>query len=230
MVEKNHKVAAIILAAGIGSRFGGEVTKQQVNILGHSVLYHATVAFERCDDVDGIVIVVRPDEIDFAKRETSQMRKIKAIVPGGRCRAESARIGVESASWASVVAIHDAARALVTPKNVSDVIAAARQSGAATAVSAVVDTIKRVDSCGVIISTVDRASLRSAQTPQVFERALYIRALESLRPEESVTDDNMLMEKIGVNVVTVDVGRQNFKITTPEDLCYAEFVLAKRGI
>ena len=143
-------------------------------------------------------------------------------------RAESAKLGFLAMNRDNdYVAIHDAARCLVTEKNISDVIKAAFISGAATAATAVVDTLKSAKS-GLIDSTVSREGLYFAQTPQVFSRALYAEALRSADSLDHITDDNMLVEKIGTKITVVETGRENIKITTKSDLEFAKYVITGR--
>lgn len=224
------RVCALVLAGGVGSRMGGELTKQKINILGRSVLYYSVAAFEACPDVDDIVVVAREDEISFALSELKGMSKVRDVVRGGLCRAESAELGfIALPDSAKYVAIHDAARPLITPENISAVVTEAARLGAASAVSCITDTVKVVDDEGVIVSTLDRGMLRRAETPQVFSTDLYKKALDVIDSFIGITDDNMLLERIGVRVGTVDVGRENIKITVPEDLKYAELLLKERG-
>ena len=126
------------------------------------------------------------------------------------------------------VAIHDAARCLITPDMINSVVAVAKSFGAATAGCAVYDTVKCVEN-GEIVGTVSREGLFLAQTPQVFDRVLYAKALVSDLDFDCITDDNMLMETIGVRVKCVNTGPTNVKLTTKLDLDYAEFLLSKRG-
>ena len=220
--------AAVILAAGCGSRMMSDITKQRMEIHGTSVLKRSVLAFENTPEVDSIVVVVREDEIAFAERELDGIKKVVAIVSGGRDRRESARCGFSNIpSETEFVAIHDAARCLITPKMISDVLYAAYCSGAATASTPITDTVKKIDGDGIIVETFQRESLVLAQTPQVFAVDIYSRALSS--DIDGVTDDNMLVESIGVKVTAVDTGKRNIKITTPEDLLYAEFLLGSRG-
>ena len=163
------RCCGIILAAGVGSRMGAATTKQKIKILGRSILYYTLSAFENCPDIDDIVIVVREDEIEFAKCESAGMKKVYAITVGGDCRAESARMGfLDIPPQTELVAIHDAARALITPDNISAVVKVAAETGAATAASRLTDTIKFVNNEGIIEQTIGRGALRRAETPQVF--------------------------------------------------------------
>ena len=221
-------VTAIILAAGCGSRMGMDKTKQSINICGKSVLWHTVNTFSLSKEVDAIVVVCRDDECAWARSELSEFDKITVITSGGNTRAESARKGfLVVPSETKYVAIHDAARCLITSENVDNVIKSAYINGAATAAIAVTDTLKSADN-GFIGSTISRVGLFSAQTPQVFSYKIYQSALELGVCDSSITDDNMLVEKLGVKISVVDTGKQNIKITTREDLDYAEYIISGR--
>jgi 2-C-methyl-D-erythritol 4-phosphate cytidylyltransferase len=127
------------------------------------------------------------------------------------------------------VAIHDAARCLITPKQIQEVANAAYAYKAATAAAPATDTIKRANQYGFIEETLPRDCAWCAQTPQVFHRAYYLGALKKAKKEKKCfTDDNMLMELIGQRVFLVDTGADNFKITVASDLARAEAVLLER--
>lgn len=229
MYPDKKKTAAIILAGGSGTRMGMGVTKQRLELLGKSLLYRSALAFSECPDIDSITVVVRSDEVDYAKEELRDIEKLYAVVIGGETRAKSAECGFLAIPGdCDFVAIHDAARPLIKPSDISLILASAREAGAASAVSCVADTVKAVDEMGMIISTVDRDKLRCAETPQVFSVALYKRALIQ-NDGAAVTDDNMLIERLCEPIRCVDLGGYNIKITTPIDLKYAEFLLTNGG-
>ena len=235
MIDDKKYVSAIILAAGSGSRMGGKVTKQRMSILGESVLSRSVRAFCECDIIDEVIVVCRKDEIDWVAEELDDFEKVCVILPGGDSRAESASIGFFAASYdADYIAIHDAARCLVTSQNIEDVVKAAFIHRAATASTKVTDTVKGLGSDGFVEGTVDRRTLVCAQTPQVFQREIYESALDLLREIDNLdnlTDDNMLVECAGHRIYPVDTGKYNIKITTAEDIAYAEFLLQnKRNI
>ena len=228
-MDKKPHVTAIILAAGSGSRMGVDVTKQRINILGESLLRRSVSAFSSCDKITDIVVVCRADELEWARSETKGISKLFALIPGGKTRAESAKIGFNSTpSDTEYVAIHDGARCLVTPEIISKVVDAALEKGAATAGSMLTDTVKRIDA-GMINKTIPRESLFAAHTPQIFKRDLDERALENSSSDEQITDDNMLLELLGVRVCPVDTGNENIKITKAEDIALAEYILKRRG-
>ena len=223
-------VTAIILAAGSGSRMNSSVPKQRLTINGESILRHTARAFEKSREIDSIVVVSREDEIEWATNELkNDFGKVHAIVCGGKNRAESACKGFYAIdSHTDFVAIHDGARCLVTDEIIDNVVRAAYVHSAASAMHSVSDTLKKVGDSGFVNATISREGMYAAQTPQVFSRELYARAMEGLRPDETITDDNMLVERIGEKVFAVEAGRENIKVTTPEDVGYAEYVLKRR--
>ena len=229
MKSNSPKVAAVILAAGSGTRMLSDVTKQRMYIRGESVLHRSVRIFSECENINSIVVVCRADEMEWAESELSDILKPCSIISGGKTRAESAKLGF----WAipddsDFVAIHDGARCLVTRDIIESVVSAAVFSGAATASTPVTDTLKRVNSDSKIVETIPRESIYSASTPQVFSTLLYKKALSMAENIEAFTDDNMLIEALGHEVVCVDTGRENIKITTPDDISYAEYILGKR--
>ena len=227
--KKKSFVSAIILAAGEGSRMKADITKQKMDICGKSILWHTVSRFCECDLVNSVIIVCRPEETEWVRSEVNGLAKIDGIVIGGGTRAESARIGFENVRGESdLVAIHDCARCLVTVQNITDVISAAVQFGAATAATPLTDTLKSVDKDRIIDKTLPRDGMWLAQTPQVFAYDLYKSALENRVDISGVTDDNMLVEMIGGEVYAVDCGRENIKITLPSDIRYAEFIMQRR--
>ena len=228
---KNIHTAAIILAAGSGTRMNTNVTKQQLLIGGISVLKRTLLAFDNAKTIDEIVVVAKEGETDFVKSELAGIKKGIKVVIGGKTRAESAKIGFASISkTASYVAIHDAARCLIHPSDVDRVVREAFSSDAAFASCSITDTIKAVDSDNRALRTIPRDTIVAAQTPQVFSVNKYSQALSvSYDNLESITDDNMLLEAIGVHPLAVDVGKYNIKITTPEDVVFAELLLSEFG-
>ena len=127
------------------------------------------------------------------------------------------------------VAIHDGARCLITPEQIRKVCRAAYRHRAATAACPVTDTVKLANRRGFIDKTLDRDKIFLAQTPQVFHADLYRAALANVK-DDSLTDDNQLMEKVRHPVRLVDTGKDNLKITTPDDVARATFILAQREV
>ena len=227
-MSSKKSVCAIILAAGSGSRMGVEVTKQRIVLAGHSILWHTVNSFDKCNLIESIIIVCRDDEVDFVTNEVKGVSKIKKVVIGGKCRAESAVKGFLATDENDrFIAIHDGARCLITPEDIERVVETAIEHGASSACTKVVDTVKRVDNQGCIVETIPRGELVHAATPQVFLRDLYKLALNNCDSLEQITDDNMLLENIGINIYTVDTVN-NIKITSQRDLIVAEEILSRR--
>ncbi len=156
--------------------------------------------------------------------------KLTAVTEGGDCRAASVQNGILAVSaQAQYFAIHDGARPLITPEEITAVTEAAFETGAATLGTAVTDTIKIADENNVILQTPDRAVLRAVQTPQVFEKELYTFALTDAEDLSIVTDDCSLIENMGGEVQIVEGSRENIKLTTPVDVVLAESILSRRG-
>lgn len=230
-MQKNiPNTAAIILAAGSGRRMGSDKTKQTLTIAGKTVLRHCLEAFESSSRVNSIVVVYKDGELDFVNKECHFLTKPFTLVKGGKCRAESASLGFYAASEnADYVMIHDAARCLITPGEINSVLDAAIKHGAATASRAVTDTVKRCDAEGRITDTLPRSEIRTVQTPQAFSKEVYREALKAAALlDEAVTDDNMLVEAIGVKPYCVQTLSTNIKITAGDDLPLAEMIIKMR--
>lgn len=226
--------SAVILAGGMGSRMKSTdgVTKQMMLLEGVPVLVRSARAFDVCEYIDEIVVVTREEERDavLTLMRDYKIQKFTHAVLGGETRRHSALRGLEAISdKAKFVAIHDAARCLITPAMIADVIAAAYANRAATAGCASVDTLKRVNTSGYIVGTEDRGEIYRAQTPQAFDVGLYRAAAYSAEKDGAeCTDDNMLVERLGHTVKMVDVGEENLKITTSLDLAFASVILKRR--
>ena len=227
------KTAAIILAGGTGTRMKSATTKQMMLLLGKPVIVRTLEAFEACPRIDEIVVAVRPEERIAITLlcEKYSITKCHALVIGGDTRQESAVRGLSALSDdVQYIAIHDAARPLITPAQIGRVVTFAYAYHAATAVTSVVDTVKTVNNRGFIDSTISRDTVKLAATPQVFHRRYYEAAVKYAQDKGvSVTDDNSLMELIGQRVRAVDTGRENIKITEAGDIPLAEAILKRRG-
>lgn len=223
-------VTAIIVAAGNSTRMGCGMSKQFIPLLGKPAVGYTLRAFEESYSISEVVVVCRESDLAQIKEiaDSENCTKVKAFVFGGETRSESVKNGVKAASSNTThFAIHDGARALILPEDIDNVVSVALESNAAALAVPVTDTIKIVDSEGVIVSTPQRALLRAAQTPQVFERSLYLSALKETEGEE-FTDDCALVETVGTKVKTVIGNYSNIKLTTVQDIPLAEAVLKKR--
>lgn len=206
---------AIIVAAGTGTRFGGDTPKQFRDLHGKSVLFHTIDRFQNCNSIDSIVLVLAEERLDHGRQFCGEFAKITAVVPGGPTRAESVKNGLDAVSEDGIVAIHDGARPLVTLEEIKKTVESAEEFGAACLVMPVADTIKRVSN-GKIVGTIPRETLRRAATPQCFRRDLIRKAFES--GYENVTDECMLVEKMGIQIAIVEGSARNIKLTFEDDL------------
>ena len=226
------KTSAIILAGGSGTRMNADKTKQFIQILGKTVIERSVLSFLESSLIDEVIVVVKENEIEDATALllSGDYTKPIKIVVGGDCRAASAKNGFDAVdSSCNFVAIHDAARCLITPDMIDKVVEKAHKNGAATAVCGVSDTVKTIDAEGKITSTIPRERVFRAQTPQVFSKEIYQRALSDCDDLHTVTDDNMIVEKLGIDIYAVDLGQANIKITTNDDLAIARNILIERG-
>ena len=236
MESKNtgRETVAIILAGGSGKRMVNPMPKQLREINGMPVIIRSAKAFQLCQDVDSIIIVSRQEDIETIYKfcKTYNISKLQKIVPGGSTRLHSAVAGFEAIeTCAKMVAIHDAARCLITTEQISNIINKAIKYGAAIAVCSEKDTIKQVNKEGSIVSTIDRNNIFHAQTPQVFEICLYKEALyKAIEENAEITDDAQMIERCGYTVKVVDCGQDNLKITYESDITLAESILVRRQI
>jgi 2-C-methyl-D-erythritol 4-phosphate cytidylyltransferase len=219
---------AIIVAAGRSERMGG-ADKIFTALMGRPLLAWALGAFNRCDDIDAIVVVTAPGALDRMRDFIREWRftKVTAVVAGGATRQDSVRAGIDAAPGAAIVAVHDAARPLVTPELISRGVALARERGAALCAVPARDTVKEVaGDPPVVRSTPDRARMWLAQTPQVFDRKLLLEAHAGAA--STATDDAALVEASGHPVYVYEGEATNIKITTPDDIVIAEALLRER--
>ena len=221
---------AIVVAAGKGTRLGGDRPKQFLELGGVPVIIHTLRQFERSKQINEVITVL-PAEDTAGFESLAQkcaLTKAKRVFAGGATRAQSVRNGLNAITEADIVAVHDGVRPFVTPEEIDEVVVAAKQFGAAILTAPVADTIKRVEA-GRIVETISRAELRRAQTPQCFRFDILQRAFEQLDRLESagveITDESMLAERLGVSVVTVEGSARNIKITDEADLAIANRLL-----
>lgn len=228
--KENMIVSAVIVSAGNSTRMCG-VNKQFLEIGGVPVIVHSITAFQKSSIIDELVIVTRESDIEEVAKlvEKYDFYKVSNIVAGGETRQLSVYNGVISTSKnTDIVAIHDGARPLVSDKVIIETIKTAAEFGAAATGVKVKDTVKVVDDNDNIIDTPDRTYMRFIQTPQVFNKKLYLDAVNFVENSKDFTDDCMLIEAYGKTVKFVDGDYENIKITTPEDIELAENYLKRR--
>lgn len=210
-------VTAIIVAAGASRRMGFDKLSYRLPD-GRTVLETSCALFAAHPAVDELVLVAggnRPQ----CEAIAAACPKPCTVVQGGATRADSVRSGLAAAKG-QLVAIHDAARPFASAEIITAALQAAAESGAAAPAVPVKDTIKIADQDGKVVATPDRAMLYAVQTPQCFDRALYLQALEAVSDEKAslVTDDCSLFELAGLPVTLTAGDYANLKITTKEDL------------
>jgi 2-C-methyl-D-erythritol 4-phosphate cytidylyltransferase len=236
----SEQLAAIIVAAGKSQRMGG-ADKQLRTIGGTPVLARTMSAFEACEDVGAVVLVLNPDNMAAAHEMKGEYgwAKVRSMVAGGERRQDSVRAGLAAVAdmarhgpgfgW---VAVHDGARPLVTPGLISRGLQAAQEVGAAIAALPATETVKVVDATLTITSTPERSNLWIAQTPQVFRFDILSGAYEALTSQDAdteATDCARLVEMIGRPVKVFEGERTNIKITTALDLLIAEAIIRGQG-
>jgi len=223
-------VTAILVAAGDSRRMGFD--KLFATLADRPVVAYAMRAFECSRCIDDIIVVAREDrhaEIKAIVRDEN-LKKLRSIIPGGKHRQDSVRAGLDQLdAMARYVAIHDAARPLITAEQIERVFEQCRIHDAASLAEPISDTLKYADPEFFVTSPVDRHQLYAMQTPQIFERRLIEDAYRAVYEESaSVTDEVSAVERLGRKVILVPNKDLNFKITYPRDLALAEFIL-KQG-
>ena len=222
------KFIALVPAAGLGARMGGELPKQYLPLAGQPMILHALATLCGNPDITMVVAVLAPDDQHFAGYDWAGFgSKLQPLYCGGVTRAESVLNGLivaelEPDDW---VLVHDAARPCLSSEQLSRLIAEVREdeTGGLLAVP-VADTLKRADDAGRVASTERREGLWQAQTPQMFRAGLLLQALVS-KPD--VTDDASAIEALGLRPKLVMSESTNFKVTYPEDIKLAELLLAQ---
>ena len=223
------KKTAIILAAGKGTRMNSDVQKQYMLIEDKPVLYYSLKTFEE-SSADEIILVTGEGEKEYCKKnivDYYNLKKVATIVEGGKERYDSAYNGLKAISGECIVAIHDAARPLVTGDIIERTFECAEKYGACVAGVPAKDTIKMVNEKFIITNTPSRSTMWITQTPQTFRYEIIKDAYDKmiLANDKSITDDSMVVEKYGKTEVRFVMGSyQNIKITTPEDIDIASII------
>lgn len=222
----------LIPAAGSGRRMGSNRNKLLLNLLGQSIISWTIQAATAADCISWIGIITQPDDWQDMKEILGQLKLNKPVVliEGGSTRQESVYNGLGTLPpQAEQVLIHDGARCLATPNLFDSCAQALGSTDGLIAAVPVKDTIKVVDENNIVQSTPDRKQLWAAQTPQGFDVNLLKQChTEAVSKGWQVTDDAALFEKSGLQVLIVQGEETNLKITTPQDLAIAEFILKSR--
>ena len=213
-------VCAIVPAGGSGTRMGGTVPKQFQSLNGKPILYHTIKTLQNCETISEIILVVPEKEYETANTDwLGKLEIVKKVVIGGEKRQDSVYNGFcEVSQDSEIVLVHDGVRPFLSQKMIADSIDAAREYGAAITAIPVHDTIKRVDTSGLVSQTIDREGLWRVQTPQAFRYSLLLDAFNKAKSENFYgTDEGALIEHLGEPVKIVEGLEQNIKITRPED-------------
>jgi 2-C-methyl-D-erythritol 4-phosphate cytidylyltransferase len=222
---------AIIVAAGSSRRMG--IDKLFALLAGKPVVAHSIAAFEQCDEIDEIILVVREDRLDefeqLVKRE--KFTKVRKVVAGGEERHISVWNGLQAIdSRSNYIVIHDGARPLVTPTLIKKCLALAHEKGAVSCSAPIPDTVKRASTEQIVTESVERSGLWAMQTPQVFNSGLILQAYAAIMAKnEQVTDEVSAVQRMGKKIALLKNEDWNLKITFARDLEMAEHILAVRN-
>jgi len=225
MQKKQYKTCAIIAAAGKSSRMNlrDGLSKQFIETGGKTVIERTVTVFNSCGYIDQIIIVARREDIEKIRDivESAKLYKVTDIIGGGETRLESVTNAVDKVpDYIDFIAIHDGARCFISLSDIEKVLLKAFETKAAAAGTKITDTIKLTGEDNNIIKTVDRDFLWAVQTPQIFEKKLYLNALRNCK--ENLTDDCAVVENYGYPVSIVECSKYNIKITDTQDLKFLE--------
>jgi 2-C-methyl-D-erythritol 4-phosphate cytidylyltransferase len=211
--------AVIIVAAGLGKRFGNKIPKQFLKLNDKPMFLWSVDAFLSIKNFKQIIVVV-PSNI--LKSLVAKYKTNFECTQGGRDRFDSVKNGLALVrDDIDFVAVHDAARPLISKKDILSVLKEAVKTNAAAAVEKTKDTIKLVARNNKILKTLNRDFLRNAQTPQIFKSAILKKAY-SKKISARITDDSQLIENLKIKVSAVETKFPNFKVTTKQDFALAE--------
>lgn len=229
--QKDPHCSVVVVAAGSSERMSGD--KMLMTLGAKPVIIRTLMAFQKSPMVDDIVVVTKREKItaiaDMIK--LYDITKVTQVISGGATRVESSLAGVSAVRrGAKLIAIHDGARPLVSQELIERVVKEANEHISAVPVLPSTDTLKRVDSRGVIVEGVDRASVFRVQTPQVFDADIIKGALtKAVEKRLPITDDCSAVDMMGFSTYTVEGDAGNIKLTLPEDMVLAEAILKSRG-
>ncbi|GAE89560.1 2-C-methyl-D-erythritol 4-phosphate cytidylyltransferase [Acetivibrio straminisolvens] len=230
--DRKISVSAVVVAAGKGTRMNMDINKQYIKVGGIPVLARTLKVFEDCPLIDEVVLVVNNNDMFYCKEnvvEAYGLKKVKMLVAGGAQRQDSVYNGLlQVNSESDIIIIHDGARPFINEEIIENCIEAAKEYGASTAAVHVKDTIKSADSEGFAKETLERSTLWAIQTPQAFLRDIIMKAHKKASDEGFYgTDDTVLAERMGIRTKLVMGSYNNIKITTREDLTFAEALIER---
>lgn len=227
-------VSAIIVAAGKGVRMNDTVRKQYLDLAGRPILAYSLMAFDECDKIDSIFLIIPKEDLDYCQKNILPLLKLQKkvhLVPGGAQRQDSVYNGLQALDdKTDTVVIHDGVRPFISSEQLLACIIGATETGACILGVPASDTMKRVGKSGTIEKTLARDDVWLAQTPQAFQYHLIIKAHEKAQQDGySGTDDSLLVERLGVSVKMIKGGKGNIKITSREDLKLARAMLQAKN-
>ena len=223
-------VCAVVPAGGLGTRMGGTVPKQFLNLNGKPILYYTLKALQESGLISELILVVPKKEYGNACDQwLGKPEIVTKVVVGGAKRQDSVYNGFcEVSREPEIVLVHDGVRPFLSHKMIRETINAAREYGAAITAIPVHDTIKRVDASGLVSQTVERENLWRVQTPQAFQYKILNEAFKKANSENFYgTDEGTLIEHLGAPVKVIEGSEKNIKITKPEDLELSETYISK---
>jgi 2-C-methyl-D-erythritol 4-phosphate cytidylyltransferase len=223
-------VCAVVPAGGGGTRMGGTVPKQFLELNGKPILYYTLKTLQDCGIISELILVVPEKEyVNACVDWLAKPEIVTKVVIGGEKRQDSVYNGFcEVSPQTEIVLVHDGVRPFLSRRMIQESVDVAREYGAAITAIPVYDTIKRVDTSGLVSQTVDREGLWRVQTPQVFRYEILKEAFKKANSEKFYgTDEGTLIEHLGKPVKVVEGSERNIKITRPEDLRLSEILISK---
>ncbi|MFH1489917.1 MAG: 2-C-methyl-D-erythritol 4-phosphate cytidylyltransferase [Pseudomonadota bacterium] len=227
------KTAAVIPAAGAGVRMGQGRAKQFLDFRGRPMLAATLEVFQHCPSIDAVILVVPPENVEECRRsivEAWGLTKVKKVVEGGRRRQDSVRRGIRATGGEfERILIHDGVRPLVRPVLIERIVAEGTHERAVITALPAKETVKAVTEEGFVEKTYDRRRIWLVQTPQIFKYEDILEAHNRALREgwEDITDDALLMERMGIPVKVIEGSEENIKVTTPHDMALAQYLWRK---
>ena len=229
-----NSVVAVVPAAGLGTRMGGNTPKQYLTIGNLPLLVYSLQIFQELEEIGEVILSVPAADREYCWRKIVQpfgLEKVTKVVAGGARRQDSVRNGLAAISdRPDGVLVHDGVRPFIDQCMVRNVIECAGKTGAAVVAMPIHDTVKRVDASKIIQETLKREELWQIQTPQVFRYDWLVEAHQQAQDHQwDVTDDAALIERMGYPVSVVEGSCFNIKVTKPDDLVFGKAILETIG-
>jgi len=232
--KSSLKTVAIIPAAGTGMRMGNERPKQFLYLQGRPLLAVTLQRFQVCPAIDSIIVVAPESDVEYCQSDIVKpyhLTKVQKVVAGGKRRQDSVRLGIEASGGEyGLVLIHDGVRPIITADLVGRVIKAGQEYRAVITAMPAKETVKEIGEDSLVVRTYERQRVWLVQTPQAFRYEDILMAHRRALEEgwEEVTDDALLVEKMGIPVKVIEGSENNIKVTTPQDLELVKFLLKRK--